>query len=1158
MPSRLPAGAADSRRGTSVPAQLDVPVETERQVDARPVVGPSERAASSRSKRRRPRIVVEGAGKAIVGLGSRSTGGQPGSPLEYPVQLSKVQAPPLRDETLARDRLLDWLSVKVHRRAVLLVAEAGYGKTTLLADFTRRTRVRVLWFRLDRGDRDWVGFIAHLVAAIRVHVAGFGTSTAALLRETATSAPSLETVLDTFLRELGGLPNDPTAFVFDDVHFVDDSPDVKQVLRELLARGPERMSFVFASRREPPIRLARLRALGEVAELGTDDLRFDTGETERLFRETYEMRLEPAVLAELSRRTEGWAASLQLVRAALHDRNAAEVRTFISSLSGAEGHLYEYLAEEVVGDLSPELQQFLMRTSLLETVDLTLGPVAAGISEDETRAMIEDGERHGLFGRGGPNTRHVARAHPLVRDFLRARLRRSLGGAAVNEIHIEVARAAETIDWEVASRHYLAGASEEDARRVISAALETILATGAYTAADELASSLEDELVGGAGLVLRSRLAQRRGDPNGALSLAESAWAANRQSTAALLNLMTARTAAGDVAGALVAGRMLEHSGATELAGIARVYIATMETSVQGSVVRAVDEIEQLVEVCRAKGAHHFLGVALLNLAIARAAMGEFGRVLQHADESIALLSSTSAGVELISARLARAGALGFLGDIEGARGELEKAVSASGRGQVLEVASEVGQIEAFVGESRFAWPLIDQVTAEVTPSTDSGEQCVYARALLWIQDGDLENARRDVDLLRHQEPRSAVSFEARRYLLEGLLLCLEGRDGGTAIRAGISVARPQGARLWKLYGETLASLVDVQKDPSSNVLRAARENAVVLSMLAEPVLQRLADFDDAAAAAVASEASLRPWRWRPPARRLLDSDQPAFAEASAGLLEGIGELEDIQRLREAGRRSRGRLGARPGHELARKLAARIFVEDLGRVRILAGSHIVEGGEVRRKVLALLCLLLSKARFASTREEVIDSLWPEHDPASALNSLNQTVYFLRRVFEPEYRDDMSPGYVGQDGETIWLDPELIDCRSRRCLELIRSMPTEPTPDGSVTLAREYRGRFALDFAYEDWSAPYRDALHAAYLRVMEHAIRLDLDNGHLGRGTFLAEHAAEVDPDAEEIQVALVRLYRHSGAHSAAAEQYAHYARAMRDLGVEPHAFADL
>jgi DNA-binding SARP family transcriptional activator len=235
-----------------------------------------------------------------------------------------------------------------------------------------------------------------------------------------------------------------------------------------------------------------------------------------------------------------------------------------------------------------------------------------------------------------------------------------------------------------------------------------------------------------------------------------------------------------------------------------------------------------------------------------------------------------------------------------------------------------------------------------------------------------------------------------------------------------------------------------------------------------------------------------------------------------------------------------------------------VLIEDLGRVRIVSGDRVVEGGEVRRKVLALLCLLVTRSRFTSTREEVIDSLWPDNDPQSALNSLNQTVYFLRRVFEPDYSDDTSPGYVGQDGETIWLDPDLVDSRSRRCLEIIRSMPGDPNPERAVVLATEYTGRFALDFAYEDWAGAYRDGLHAAYLRVIERAIRIDLDGGHFERGTFVAERASEIDPDAEEIQTALVRLYRLSGAHSAAAEQYAHYERSMRDLGLDATPFADL
>jgi DNA-binding SARP family transcriptional activator len=186
------------------------------------------------------------------------------------------------------------------------------------------------------------------------------------------------------------------------------------------------------------------------------------------------------------------------------------------------------------------------------------------------------------------------------------------------------------------------------------------------------------------------------------------------------------------------------------------------------------------------------------------------------------------------------------------------------------------------------------------------------------------------------------------------------------------------------------------------------------------------------------------------------------------------------------------------------------------------------------------------------REEVIDALWPDHDPASALNSLNQTVYFLRRVFEPQYAEDVSPGYLGQNSEFIWLDQELVSSRSHECRTLIREAARSESPVAVLTAAREYRGRFALDFIYEDWAAPYREALHAAYLQLVETSLRGDLDGGHFARGIQLAQTAAEIEPESEQIQIALVRLYRMSGAHAAAAEQYGRYASVLRDLGVEP------
>ncbi len=277
---------------------------------------------------------------------------------EFPLQLSKVERPPLRREILRRERLLDWLKVKVHNRVVLVTAEAGYGKTTLLADFARHHRRPTMWYRLDEEDRNWVSFVHYLVAAGRAIEPEFGTATKGLLAELGLGAgPSRDTIFATYLRDLQSLGSRGASLIIDDYHLVDDIADIRVLMRELISRGPERLTLVLASRQTPTLPLARLRTLGEVAELTADDLRFDLDETERLFRDTYGRALETDVLADLADRTEGWAASLEMVNAAMRDRPPSEVRAFVRNLTGAHGDLYDYLAEEVVGDLDEQTQQ---------------------------------------------------------------------------------------------------------------------------------------------------------------------------------------------------------------------------------------------------------------------------------------------------------------------------------------------------------------------------------------------------------------------------------------------------------------------------------------------------------------------------------------------------------------------------------------------------------------------------------------------------------------------------------------------------------------------------------------------------------------------------------------------------------------------------------
>ncbi len=1079
---------------------------------------------------------------------------------EYPVQISKVQAPPLRDETLERVRLLEWLHVKVHRRVVLVTAEAGYGKTTLLADFSRRSRVRALWFRLDRGDRDWVGFLAYLVAALRIHLPTFAPVTQSLLRETGATAPPRSTVLDTFIRELGELPPDPTALILDDLHAVDDSVDVKIILRELLARAPERLTFVFISRRPPPVPLARLRALGEVAELRTAELRFDPGETEQLFRETYSLALEPSVAAELSRRTEGWAASLQLVRTAIRDRSQSEIRAFVSSLSGAEGDLYDYLAEEVVGELASDLQQFLMKTSLLDTVEPVLGSVAAGTSPEATRAAITEGELIGLFSRTGPHTRDQVRAHPLVRDFLQARLLRSVGREAVVAIHHAVAVAAEPIDWRISGHHYVAAGSTDDARRVLADAIESILATGEYAAAEELATTLPEAATPDPNvLVVLSRTAQQRGESEVGRAFAEAAFGVEPAKPAVVLTLVTARLWAGDISGALTALEGLEGApGSASIALMARSIRLMIACSVDGNLSTAAGALESLGAMLRDQSQLHFLGVALTNLAYIRKAQGRAPEALSIATEAIGDLESTSGGIELVSARLVRGWALAHLGDLDSARDEIAIASIAATPAQAIEVAWEACEVELLYGDPNRASDWVEPFDA-VPAGSDHGEQIALVAIHTDLLLGRHEKAATRILELVPGAPRTTVAFEVRRLLVGALAYVLGAvAEGSTKATAAVELATRQGADLWSRVASILAAASE-GRAISPLILRSAGRDPAIMSICADTVALRLGALEQPALEAVQQEASKRKERWRPALRRALEDENDRTQYAAAILLDRVGSAEDVSRLRRAARNLRSHPDSSTlGRGLARRLAPRVEIEDLGRVQLRIGDRVVDGSTMRRKVLALLCYLITRPGQSSTREEVLEALWPSLAPSTALNSLNQTVYFLRRVFEPTFSEDITAGYLGQDGETVWLDQELLSAKSQRCRDMIRTMPGTPRPEDVLTLAELYRGRFALDFMYEEWAGGYRDSLHASYLRVVEASLRLDTDTGHYARGIAVAELAAEVEPDSEELQVALLRLYRLAGSFAAAAEQYGHYSQTLREIGVEPQPFGSL
>jgi ATP/maltotriose-dependent transcriptional regulator MalT/DNA-binding SARP family transcriptional activator len=1093
--------------------------------------------------------VAVGPGHGIVAMnGSIGDGAMDGGPgpdeTRFPIQLGKIGRPALRDDTLERARLLDWLHAKVHHRMVLVVAEAGYGKTTLLADFSRRTRLRMVWYRLDEDDRDPVAFLNYLIAAGREVEPGFAPTTSELLRELGTGNVSRETLESTFARELAGLGTRPTVLVLDDLHLVDDSPDIRSILRILLSHQPDRLTIVALTRRRPRIPLARLRTLGEVAELETADLRFLPEETERLFRETYGQPLEPDVLEVLARRTEGWAASLQLARTALRRRSAREVRQFVYGLSGSSEELYDYLAEEVVGELDPTMQSFLMRTAILQVVDAEGAGVVTREDPDTVRGRIEAAERAGLLGRRSEAAAGGHRYHPLVQEFLLDRLRREVGEPGVTDLHRVVARWADGRDWRVAAHHFAAARDAADLHRVLGMAIGSIMATGEFAHAESLLERLPPSMPEPALEVFLSRLDFYRNRVDQALDRARLAYERieDERRDAALGNLASLQFMRGLHEDAMTSAALLYESAADPLyRDIGRAIGLGLSVSEDGAIDPALETLSLMADDHRSHGMSHFLGITLNNAISLHLARGEASRIIELAGEAEEALEGSSAGPELAGLYAMHATALmqiGRMGEATALFVQAEQEKNTLARAEVLLYRAEAetwyGSLDAAKRALAASRPIID--------SPDLQAQWDLADLEVRIRAGDTGLAQ-EAAWIAAPRWSSRPAQMARRMCVQAHWMVATGRhEASTLIGAAYALADRQGATFWARYALLLAGLVGDRAALDTVVRRTTEVDPALLGLVAEGLVERLDDISDTAIGCIRAESRSRPARWLTPLRNLVSRHETPAALVAAELLDEVGDAQDVSTLRSFSRRARAK-GADPnlGRNLAKRLAPTLFVEDLGRVEILVGSRRVPGADVRRRALSVLCYLLSRPNHAATRDQVLDALWPDHAPDDAQNSLNQTLYFLRRVFDPKYNEDQSAQYVRLESELVWLDPDLVQSRSQRCWQLLGELQGEPSDEVLESLLAEYSGRFALDFYYEEWASAFRYSLHAAFLEAVERSIAVELGAGSRQRAMAIARAAVKVDPEAAEVELSLLQIYRVSGAHAAAAEQSLHY-----------------
>ena len=407
--------------------------------------------------------------------------------MSAPLLTTKLFIPPARSSAVRRAHLIARLNAGLRRTLTLVSAPAGFGKTTLLSDWLaslgselsaasaevagpepdpnsrlKTQSFKVAWLSLDAADSDPYRFLAYLVAALRIPTPQLGAGVLAALGSP--QPPPVEALLTTLLNELAAIP-DQLVLVLDDYHAV-EAASVDQAIAFLLDHLPPQIHLAIATRENPSLPLARYRARGQLTELRAADLRFTPAEVAEYLNHAMGLNLSDEAIAALDARTEGWIAGLHL--AALSLQGQPDAAGFIASFTGSHQFVLDYLVEEVLQRQPEPVQDFLLRTSILDRLCGPLCDAVLGAPAGSGQITLESIDRSNLFVVPFDSERRWYRYHHLFGDLLRKRLGQRSPAEPIAAYQIRASQWFEDHDLTYEAFHYAAAANDvERAERLI-------------------------------------------------------------------------------------------------------------------------------------------------------------------------------------------------------------------------------------------------------------------------------------------------------------------------------------------------------------------------------------------------------------------------------------------------------------------------------------------------------------------------------------------------------------------------------------------------------------------------------------------------------------------------------------------------------------------
>ncbi len=1069
---------------------------------------------------------------------------------------TKLLPPRPTPELLSRTRLTDRLLANLSSPITLVTANAGSGKTTLVADFLRTHKRQFVWYQLDHTDADPSVFLGYLAFGIQQQVSGFGEALFAYLQEaTGELAQHPERAVDVFLNEVLESVEQQLILVLDDYHHLGADTAVHAVVDRLLSYLPDVLHVIIVSREVPPVALGRLRTQSPLANIDRTDLLFTDSETQELFRKVFDLELTAEQLAEYRERTHGWITALQLVRQVAHRNIVAnetqQVPDLVDVLRQSERDIFDYFAEEVFSDESDEVKQLLLQVSLLDRIELdTCAALFPGANcARELPSLV----RRNVFLTVASDRRgEEYRLHPLFQNFLRRRLRSEIGRSGVASEHQRYASYFLGQEmWEQGVRHLLAAEDFNGAASVIAEKGPEWISSGALSSL----ASLADAIPAGSfetfprAMAHRAEVARLRGDYEFAGSLLRRAISLLHDANDcegeanALHSLATVARREGDCE---LAFSYLDRAIALTPADSA-VRVKCGNTRglcfvALGEWTTAEREFRAALQLAEEQNDEHYIRLIAHNLGTPAGMRGDFGEALRWLSRMLRNDRQGTPMPQEAVAHLNMARCYLYRGDFNATEQHLDSALERCQLFNLVGLRAET--FEAYGNlyrERRELDRAIEYYERAARAYDEAGislerTELLEERALLNLQHGDLATALTQIDRLlgarlAEREKSERGFFTAS--LTKGRVLSARGEyeTARDTLKDAAGYFHTNGL----YYYEAQASMALAVCH-----LHLGREPEMVECLKRAIDLAVRYDYEywlkyqiDSSPGLFASEESLE----------LLPVDLRERAQAPRAPAEpALVQDKEIER--------------------SKQVVTDLKINMLGPVEILRDPSrpLASDAWSTRRARDIFCYIISRRHHRASKDNIIDTFWGETDFEAVEKNFHPTVSHIRKALNSNqplkqnfllYRDG---DYQLNAEFSYQIDIEQFDYLLSEGENARRARNFTECISAYESALKLYRGEF-MQGSYDPWVEEQRTYYREQYLRLLEALAGVAQAANDWPRAMKFAQQILHEDQFREDIHCLLMRGHAALGNRGAVKDQYENLKKLLiAELGVHPSA----